>query len=207
MPTSTFENLPENKKKIILEASIKEFKRVLLSDASINKIIKDANISRGSFYTYFKDIKDLYMYTLKTYQKKFYDIANEATHETKGDLIETTKKIYEKIIEDYKKDKSEFKHIFLNMNYDISIRNQLGYDLECRYKLIELTSKIDKKSLNINTEEELFYIIDIIVGIVVHGLVEIFINDRDAESIKQKLDKQIQIIKEGIYKWNNSLNT
>ncbi len=200
MPTSTFENLPENKKKIILEASIKEFKRVLLSDASINKIIKDANISRGSFYTYFKDIKDLYMYTLKTYQKKFYDIANEATHETKGDLIETTKKIYEKIIEDYKKDKSEFKHIFLNMNYDISIRNQLGYDLECRYKLIELTSKIDKKSLNINTEEELFYIIDIIVGIVVHGLVEIFINDRDAESIKQKLDKQIQIIKEGIYK-------
>lgn len=200
MPTSTFENLPENKKKIILEASIKEFKRVLLSDASINKIIKDANISRGSFYTYFKDIKDLYMYTLKTYQKKFYDIANEATHETKGDLIETTKKIYEKIIEDYKKDKSEFKHIFLNMNYDISIRNQLGYDLECRYKLIELTSKIDKKSLNINTEEELFYIIDIIVGIVVHGLVEIFINDRDAEAIKQKLDKQIQIIKEGIYK-------
>lgn len=200
MPTSTFENLPENKKKIILEASIKEFKRVLLSDASINKIIKDANISRGSFYTYFKDIKDLYMYTLKTYQKKFYDIVNEATHETKGDLIETTKKIYEKIIEDYKKDKSEFKHIFLNMNYDISIRNQLGYDLECRYKLIELTSKIDKKSLNINTEEELFYIIDIIVGIVVHGLVEIFINDRDAESIKQKLDKQIQIIKEGIYK-------
>ena len=86
------------------------------------------------------------------------------------------------------------------MNYDISIRNQLGYDLECRYKLIELTSKIDKKSLNINTKEELFYIIDIIVGIVVHGLVEIFINDRDAESIKQKLDKQIQIIKEGIYK-------
>lgn len=200
MPTSTFENLPENKKKIILEASIKEFKRVLLSDASINKIIKDANISRGSFYTYFKDIKDLYMYTLKTYQKKFYDIANEATHETKGDLIETTKKIYEKIIEDYKKDKSEFKHIFLNMNYDISIRNQLGYDLECRYKLIELTSKIDKKNLNINTEEELFYIIDIIIGIVVHGLVEIFINDRDAELIKQKLDKQIQIIKEGIYK-------
>lgn len=200
MPTSTFENLPENKKKIILEASIKEFKRVLLSDASINKIIKDANISRGSFYTYFKDIKDLYMYTLKTYQKKFYDIANEATHETKGDLIETTKKIYEKIIEDYKKDKSEFKHIFLNMNYDISIRNQLGYDLECRYKLIELTSKIDKKNLNIKKEEELFYIIDIIIGIVVHGLVEIFINDRDAESIKQKLDKQIQIIKEGIYK-------
>lgn len=200
MPTSTFENLPENKKKIIIEASIKEFKRVLLSDASINKIIKDANISRGSFYTYFKDIKDLYMYTLKTYKKKFYDIANEATHETKGDLIETTKKIYEKIIEDYKKDKSKFKHIFLNMNYDISIRNQLGYDLECRYKLIELTNKIDKKSLNINTEEELFYIIDIIVGIVVHGLVEIFINDRDAESIKQKLDKQIQIIKEGIYK-------
>lgn len=200
MPTSTFENLPENKKKIIIEASIKEFKRVLLSDASINKIIKDANISRGSFYTYFEDIKDLYMYTLKTYKKKFYDIANEATHETKGDLIETTKKIYEKIIEDYKKDKSKFKHIFLNMNYDISIRNQLGYDLECRYKLIELTSKIDKKSLNINTEEELFYIIDIIVGIVVHGLVEIFINDRDAESIKQKLDKQIQIIKEGIYK-------
>ena len=64
MPTKTFLNLPENKKNKIKEASRREFERVLLSDASINKIIKYADISRGIFYTYFKDIDDLYIYIL-----------------------------------------------------------------------------------------------------------------------------------------------
>ena len=56
MPKKTFLNLSKEKQNIIIEASLKEFKTVLLKDASINKIIKDAQISRGSFYNYFDDI-------------------------------------------------------------------------------------------------------------------------------------------------------
>lgn len=201
MPTLTFNNLPEEKKNIIIEASIKEFKRALLIDASINKIIKDAGISRGSFYTYFKDINDLYTYSLNSYKEKIIKTIKQALSETNGDLFETTKKSYEKILKLCSKDKQLFKNIFLNFNYNISIRNKMYEEnLENKYKIVELISQIKKENLNINTEEELFYIIDIIIGFIMHGLIDLFMDKEKEEKVKEKLDKQLEILKRGIYK-------
>lgn len=199
MPTITFLKLPKEKQDKIIEASIKEFSRVLLKDASINKIIKDAEISRGSFYTYFKDINDLYIYSLKQYKEQFQEQLKKTIEQTKGNLIETTKITYEKIIDKCTKEKEIFKNIFLNINYNISIRTRLECEtLEEKYKLIELLNKIDKTNLNIKTEEELFYIIDIIIGFIIHGLIEIFLDNKDKELIKEKLDKQLEILERGI---------
>ena len=201
MPTLTFNNLPEEKKNIIIEASIKEFKRTLLTDASINKIIKDANISRGSFYTYFKDINDLYEYSLNNYKEKIIKIIKQTIKETNGDLFETTNKAYEKILNLCTKEKQLFKNIFLNFNYNISIRNKMYEEnLENKYKIIELISKINKDNLNIKTEEELFYIIDIIIGFIMHGLIDLFMDKEKEEKVLEKLDKQLEILKRGIYK-------
>ena len=201
MPTLTFNNLPEEKKNIIIEASIKEFKRALLTDASINKIIKDAGISRGSFYTYFKDINDLYTYSLNSYKEKIIKTIKQALSETNGDLFETTKKSYEKILKLCSKDKQLFKNIFLNFNYNVSIRNKMYEEnLENKYKIVELISQIKKENLNINTEEELFYIIDIIIGFIMHGLIDLFMDKEKEERVKEILDKQLEILKRGIYK-------
>lgn len=59
MPTDRFYRLPEEKKQIIREAAIREFARVPFDKASINQIILHADISRGSFYTYFADKQDV----------------------------------------------------------------------------------------------------------------------------------------------------
>ena len=201
MPTITFNNLPQEKKNTIIEASIKEFKRTLLTDASINKIIKDANISRGSFYTYFKDINDLYEYSLNNYKEKIIKIISQAIKETKGDLFETTTKSYNKILKLCTKDKQLFKNICLNFNYNVSIRNKMYEEnIENKYKIIELISKINKENLNIKTEEELFYIIDIIIGFVMRGLIDLFMDKENEEKVLEKLDKQLEILKRGIYK-------
>ena len=55
MPSTRFENLAEEKKEKIIEAAIEEFIEKGYERASINSIIKMADISRGSFYTYFED--------------------------------------------------------------------------------------------------------------------------------------------------------
>ena len=47
---------------MIREAAIREFSRVPLDKVSINKIVKYADISRGSFYTYFQDKEDVFQY-------------------------------------------------------------------------------------------------------------------------------------------------
>lgn len=62
MPKDTFNNLSEDKKKKIFDAAVKEFSTKRFSEASINQIIKTAQIPRGSFYQYFKDKEDIYLY-------------------------------------------------------------------------------------------------------------------------------------------------
>ncbi|GAU79298.1 TetR/AcrR family transcriptional regulator [Fusibacter sp. 3D3] len=64
MPKSTFLNLAEEKKQRIIEAAIKEFVAYTFRDASINRIIADVGIAKGSFYQYFENKKDLYKYVL-----------------------------------------------------------------------------------------------------------------------------------------------
>ena len=49
MPSTRFENLAEEKKEKIIEAAIEEFIERGYERASINSIIKMADISRGSF--------------------------------------------------------------------------------------------------------------------------------------------------------------
>lgn len=71
MPTQRFFKLKEEKRRLILEAGAHEFSRVPYSAASINQIIKEADISRGSFYTYFEDKDDLMRYMLRGMREHF----------------------------------------------------------------------------------------------------------------------------------------
>jgi AcrR family transcriptional regulator len=65
MPTKTFLNLPKDKKLRILRAAKKEFSRVPLDKAVIANIVKEAKIPRGSFYQYFENVEDLFVYILQ----------------------------------------------------------------------------------------------------------------------------------------------
>ncbi|SNT00923.1 transcriptional regulator, TetR family [Anaerovirgula multivorans] len=64
MPTQTFFNLPEEKRNKIIESAINEFSTHSYEAASLNKIVEEAGISKGSMYQYFEDKKDLYLYLL-----------------------------------------------------------------------------------------------------------------------------------------------
>lgn len=66
MPTETFLNLTEEKRQVFIEVAMKEFADNNYDSASINKIIKELNIARGSVYQYFSDKLDLWLY-LKEY--------------------------------------------------------------------------------------------------------------------------------------------
>ena len=61
MPSSTFLNLPAEKQEKLLEAATREFSHRPFNEASINQIIKEAGIPRGSFYMYFQDKEDRFL--------------------------------------------------------------------------------------------------------------------------------------------------
>jgi AcrR family transcriptional regulator len=70
MPKLTFQNLPEEKKKIIEETAVSEFATFGYDKASINRIVEKCKIAKGSFYQYFDDKKDLFLYLIKMISEK-----------------------------------------------------------------------------------------------------------------------------------------
>jgi AcrR family transcriptional regulator len=69
MPTETFLKLAEEKRNAFIEIALKEFADHNYDTASINRIIKELNIARGSVYQYFTDKLDLWLY-LKAYSEQ-----------------------------------------------------------------------------------------------------------------------------------------
>jgi AcrR family transcriptional regulator len=65
MPKETFFNLPEDKRERILDIAVDEFAGKPYKVASISKIVRKAEIAKGSFYQYFENKKELYRYLLE----------------------------------------------------------------------------------------------------------------------------------------------
>lgn len=56
MPSSTFTNLPDEKRQRIEAALLNEFSNHTLATAQVARIVKDAQIARGAFYKYFDNL-------------------------------------------------------------------------------------------------------------------------------------------------------
>jgi AcrR family transcriptional regulator len=83
VPKETFFNLPKDKRNLIISAAVDEFSKAGYNTASINQICKKSNIPKGSFYQYFTDKLDLYVYimTLAIEEKiKFFSSAIAEFH-------------------------------------------------------------------------------------------------------------------------------
>lgn len=65
MPKPTFENLPEEKRRRLIEVAEEEFAQATYDTASISRIARRAGIAKGSLYQYFENKLDLYRWLLE----------------------------------------------------------------------------------------------------------------------------------------------
>lgn len=66
MPTDTFNNLPKEKRNHIMHTAFEEFAENSYHAASISKIVRKSDISKGSFYQYFDNKQAFYRYLVET---------------------------------------------------------------------------------------------------------------------------------------------
>lgn len=118
MPTETFFNLPKEKQKRILDAAAQEFSRVGLNEASIANVIKEAEISRGSFYQYFSDKEDLYYYYFYTLRSHNHRYLIQAIAEREGDLFAGIEDYFFRLTPEMFTGKNHqfYRHLFMNMD-------------------------------------------------------------------------------------------
>lgn len=87
MPTSTYFRLPQEKRERLMTACWSEITRVRFADMSVNRIISQAHIPRGSFYQYFADKEDMIRYLLNDMQEYFVQLLRGVLTDSDGDLF------------------------------------------------------------------------------------------------------------------------
>lgn len=199
MPTTTFFNLPKEKQDIILKAARNEFTRVPFTEASINQIIQVANISRGSFYMYFQDKEDLYQYLIQTYSKRLERKYIEILEKHHGDIVDTYLDLFQMVVK--KIDAGKQKNFFKRMVMNVTFKNDSLFERKNENRILAgAFKKIDRTSLNVTNEQELYDMIDCIHMLFIHALMRVLKQKLTKEEAYDTFARQLRILKEGLYK-------
>ena len=190
MPKDLFFTLSAEKQTRVSEAALKEFSKEKYHDASINQIIKTANISRGSFYQYFIDKEDLFFYILENIiESTAYPFIQKfiKTKPTNVFSIYRELLIYNLKMVSNEKYKAFFSNMYLSMNYQLQEKmkkilykkrsdlllnmaremiKELGYEEEYFIELMNIMEIINRDLLTMKigkglSDEEILQIFDL----------------------------------------------
>ena len=206
MPTERFYKLAEEKKKAIRDAAMEECIRVPFEKVSINKIIQNAGISRGSFYTYFEDKRDLvrYIFSDTADKLKFFWTKSVVTHG--GDLWIASEELLDQAIIFAQKGKmfqmmqsivlyQDFDKLFAEIHGSNGVGEKKGNEiLEALYEVTdkEKFRKIDMDSFGI--------LVSMIMGCVMESIGWYNRHMESEENIKKIFREKLEILQHGICK-------
>ena len=201
MPKDTFYNLTEEKKQKIINSAKIEFARAGLKDSSIQKIVEDAKIPRGSFYQYFESKEDLLQYLLKEHSEEMNKNLENTIKRTNGDIFAIFISIYnymtmectdnketnflKKIIEELKTSQDDI--------FYVDIKNHKPKGPEDYYELI------NKENLRINNLDDFKLLTRILYAVTKKAVVSTF-KYESKQKAKEDFLKQIEYIKYGVLK-------
>lgn len=200
LPKQTFFNLPAKKRQTLLKAAKMEFTRAPLSDASIANIVKTAGIPRGSFYQYFENKEDLFLYLLNIKLEENREHFVHALKNHNGDLIEAMTEVYYNFLVKLpdEEEKNFLKNAFMYATHNVEYSLMKTF---CSIEqLEEISDLIDKDSLNIQEDQDIIYILEIITGIAVHNFIRKISQKLTDDQAIEHFTAQIHLIKYGICK-------
>lgn len=203
MPTQTFFNLQQDKQHKIIDASIKEFSKYSFYDASINRIIKEGSISRGSFYQYFKNKEDLFIYILDLYKYKVFKSITNNIGTNKYDIFELLILMYDFIsIEALNSEDKEF-IITTISNMDMKLTHHLMDFLnveDLNKEICHCNSMLNMDNLIISTKTDIMNLHDILISIMMNQFIILFKNIDNKENCREDLINKFNLIKYGVVK-------
>lgn len=203
MIKKTFYNLPYEKRKRITDAVIKEFMERPNEKVSINRIIKTAEISRGSFYQYFDDKVDLIEIITKTMFEESSNKAKEILKLSCGDLFVMYIKMFD-YFGDYSSQKQTMK-IMRNIVDSFKANDDLVSEyLKNRFNIAlsnnEIYLMVDRQNLKFQDNESVKCLIEILTQVLKNAIFDVFVAGSDREGVRERLIKKIDIIKQGAIK-------
>lgn len=202
MIKQTFHNLSAEKKKRIINAIIKEVEQKSYDDISINQIVKNAGISRGSFYQYFDDKLDLLTVIMYGFSDELREKSKRYMIESDGDVFKACEKIFDFVVEASKSKNYSvaFKIIFSFTNISEGLLKH-GSKEHCEKNpfFTEVKKYIDCDLLLRKDEESLKYMSTVIFSVLTKSWFEVFVLSKDYKEVKNELIKIFDLLKSGFY--------
>ncbi len=201
MPSSTFMNLPPEKQEKLLEAATREFSSRPFNEASINQIIKEAGIPRGSFYMYFQDKEELFRYLLRGYVDQMVMVIEELLLRRKGDIFQALLDLY-----DYLAAKGGAQHLgemgamarILHCNQGMQKTGLLGM-LDPGAILERLKDAVNPDLLDLRRERDLGDILGVLLSTTV-PMVYAGLQAGAAPGCRERLENVLEILRRGMGK-------
>lgn len=199
----TYYNLSPEKKQRLYLAAKKEFTRVSFNEASINKIIKDAEISRGSFYTYFDDKSDLARSLLCEYFKTVTGQIERVLKEGNGDVFDMFTQLFDITLEytQIRDDMELFHSLFNSMRTSTDFEGSIVFDQEAKQEhLSYIMGKIDRSRLNLTNDDELKDLLNLLLIVTKQSMAKAMSEQSTKEAARQSFLYKINILKNGALK-------
>jgi len=202
MIKQTFYNLPETKRERIYQAIKTEFDRVPLDKISINSIIKEANISRGSFYQYFDDKGDLYDIFADRIMDSIKECFTNTLVKYKGDLFATMEEVMSQHFTKVSQPKAKSQMQKFVPGVSVNVKSIL--DRICERSITyfnELIPNIDTRKFSFdNSPEDIRILFEMLMSISKNAIFDVLFMDIDTDEAIKILNKKLKIIKNGCLK-------
>lgn len=209
MPTERFYRLPEEKQQTIRMAAFKEFSRVPFEKVSINRIIQNADISRGSFYTYFLDKQDVVEFLMRENFEQLTKLCKDELDSNGGDFFAMVELMFEYFMGKMKttKELMDFaKNVFANQENAQLLGFRKWPCLGPTGKIEEedpvkwMYEKVDKSRFYFATEEEFWTLVTMAMGSLVFSLKQFYEYPDRPDNIRRTFRRTMEILKHGVYK-------
>ncbi len=193
MPKDTFFRLPEEKRQRIIDAAGLEFKRVPYGETSINRIIKAADIPRGSFYQYFENKQDLFLYLLSNKYDDIMENLKEILRGAGGDCFLFINALIDRFMDFYRDKGQEQLMVSLTDENLFSLllrenrENKVCESVERRVS-DSLVREMDFSRIAVEDRQEELYLLDILWAVIADNLRTIFRKGKEA-SLDGEMEK------------------
>jgi len=201
VPKQTYFNLPKEKQKRIFDAGLLEFSYKSYHNASVNTIVRIAEIPKGSFYQYFVDKKEFYWYIVTETIYGNMDHYEGLLEKHNGDFLKAEEELFLNILD-----------LFDNKIYNQLITNvfkETYFELLSRlsdksttifFKMYDVLMKFGFKEYEIHSKEDFIVIFDLIRSVSSTTILHMIAENWSKQQTKQRYKMEMKFIQNGIRK-------
>ncbi len=195
MPTSTFFNLPPPKRERLLQAAVEEFAQRPFSEASINRIIRAAEIPRGSFYQYFTDKADLFHFILAAFRRHLEEAILASLDACGGDLLAAPLALFDLVVSCIQENHREFQVLTSIARQNVGIDAGQLWDFTDIGQVV--LDRADLRRLNVSGQEEQTSLLHLLISSAVQALMAVSCGRLPLKESRKRLECEIAIIRRG----------